>query len=165
MTGKLSDRPMIRAASIPHLGQITPTAAFGLRAIRSLLARLDASWPLTVLWMSPALRVGAGLSRNESLSFAKAWLFRISPRSHAIGVPAKPPTFVDTTHRFATFPSPANISIGKMVPGRRIVPYTTVSVRRRKDVIVGICRPGRRCLGVASRGRRHCRAQFLHRLR
>jgi hypothetical protein len=27
MTGKLSDRPMMRAASIPHLGQATPTAA------------------------------------------------------------------------------------------------------------------------------------------
>ena len=24
--GKLSDRPMIRAASMPHLGQTTPTA-------------------------------------------------------------------------------------------------------------------------------------------
>jgi hypothetical protein len=27
MMGRLSDRPMMRAASIPHLGQTTPTAA------------------------------------------------------------------------------------------------------------------------------------------
>jgi hypothetical protein len=33
MTGKLSDRPMIRAASIPHLGQTTPTAVLVRRAI------------------------------------------------------------------------------------------------------------------------------------
>jgi hypothetical protein len=39
---------MIRAASIPHLGQTTPTAALGLRAIRSLLTPLDAGRPLTV---------------------------------------------------------------------------------------------------------------------
>jgi hypothetical protein len=39
---------MILAASIPHLGQTTPTAAFGLRAIRSLLTPLDAGRPLTV---------------------------------------------------------------------------------------------------------------------
>ena len=40
---------MIRAASMPHLGQTTPTAALGLRAIRSLLTRLDAAASLTVL--------------------------------------------------------------------------------------------------------------------
>lgn len=51
MTGRLSDRPMILAASIPHLGQTTPTAALGLRAIRSLLTHLDASRPQTVLDM------------------------------------------------------------------------------------------------------------------
>ena len=39
---------MIRAASIPHLGQTTPTAALGLRAIRSLLTPLDADGALTV---------------------------------------------------------------------------------------------------------------------
>jgi hypothetical protein len=39
---------MMRAASMPHLGQITPTAVLGLRAIPSLLTRLDAASALTV---------------------------------------------------------------------------------------------------------------------
>lgn len=71
MTGRLSDRPMIRAASIPHLGQTTPTAALGLRAIRSLLTRLDASAPLTVLCI-PEISVTAhpSLRMSENTSFS-----------------------------------------------------------------------------------------------
>jgi hypothetical protein len=60
----------MRAASIPHLGQITPTAVLGLRAIRSLLTSLDADEARTVLSMPTTTaavpRFRPGLSENES---------------------------------------------------------------------------------------------------
>src|SRR5262245_59731390 len=97
MTGRLSDRPMIRAASIPHLGQTTPTAALGLRPIRSLLTRLDANGPPTVLNIST-------LSGNESL-FVKR-----SPLRETMQEPPLEwlfdPTFVDTTAPAPTFLCP-----------------------------------------------------------
>jgi len=56
---------MIRAASIPHLGQTTPTAALGLRAMPSLLTRLDAGWPLTVRCM-PLISARRGICPEVS---------------------------------------------------------------------------------------------------
>lgn len=71
---------MIRAASIPHLGQTTPTAALGLRAIRSLLTCLDADPPVTVLGIpviSVCPRIGPRVSVNESLLRCKRAIFAI----------------------------------------------------------------------------------------
>jgi hypothetical protein len=66
MTGKLSDRPMMRAASMPHRGQITPTAVLGLLAIPSLLTRLDAASALTVRMILQTLK-SRKVSRNTSI--------------------------------------------------------------------------------------------------
>jgi hypothetical protein len=96
MTGKLSDLPIILAASIPHLGQMTPTAALVLRAIRSLLTRLDAGWPPTVLntptlVLSVAACFGPGLSGNTSFSPRETAIFPMYRGSHARGAPTSGP--------------------------------------------------------------------------
>jgi hypothetical protein len=116
MMGRLSDRPMIRAASIPHLGQTTPTAAFGLRAIRSLLTRLDAVGPLTVL-VTTLLSVQPGIwprvSVFTSLFRPKTPIFPTDAQSmQDFARPPHPsdrthPTFVDTTPGAPTFPYPS----------------------------------------------------------
>jgi hypothetical protein len=75
---------MIRAASIPHLGQTTPTAALGLRAIRSLLTRLDADWPPTVLctaFRSATPRICPLVSGIESFLSSKPSIFPINSKT------------------------------------------------------------------------------------
>ena len=99
MTGRLSDRPMIRAASIPHLGQTTPTAALGLRAIRSLLTRLDASAPPTVLCIpeiSAAARLSPRVSENTSFLEAKSAFSPVNLKSmqDSTPAPARQPPYI-----------------------------------------------------------------------
>ena len=104
---------MIRAASIPHLGQTTPIAALGLRAIRSLLTRLDANGPPTVLNIpTPSAR-----RRDEAESVWKGFAISLQNASKlhkenrartAVRVTALCLTFVDTTVTGPTFPSPVD---------------------------------------------------------
>ena len=101
---------MIRAASMPHLGQTTPTAALGLRAIRSLLTRLDATASLTVLSipeMSATACLRAPVLEDASFLRGKS-VFLLSFGKHARNRPTRSrsrPTFVDTTAGEPTFPS------------------------------------------------------------
>ena len=113
MTGRLSDRPMIRAASIPHLGQTTPTAALGLRAIRSLLTRLDANRLPTVL-------IGLPVSGFASLPASKLSIFPINPETMQKPAPGCPLVqsavhLCITTLGQPTFPSPFDWSFSRPV--------------------------------------------------
>jgi len=87
---------MIRAASMPHLGQTTPTAALGLRAMRSLLTRLDAMASLTVLSIpeiSATARLCAPVSEDVSFLRGKS-VFLLSMRKACKKAPhafAQPP--------------------------------------------------------------------------
>ena len=126
---------MIRAASIPHLGQTTPTAAFGLRAIRSLLMPLDAGRPLTVR-----------VSEIESFRVLKFTTFAIQSetcKSRPTAAAAAYPTFVDTTAGTATFPWAWDPGISGRQPTfvDILVPWTSGN-----DAIVGdlACKSKRR---------------------
>jgi hypothetical protein len=122
---------MIRAASMPHLGQTTPTAALGLRAIRSLLTRLDATASLTVLSipeMSATACLRAPVLEDASFLRGKS-VFLLSFGKHARNRPTRSrsrPTFVDTTANQPTFPSDAHWShlpVSRHYPTSLLVVY------------------------------------------
>jgi hypothetical protein len=64
MTGKLSDRPMIRAASIPHLGQTTPTAVLVRRAIIRSYRLRRPNGPVGFVRWTPGAFVTAAASED-----------------------------------------------------------------------------------------------------
>ena len=130
---------MMRAASIPHLGQITPTAVLGLRAIRSLLTSLDADGLRTVrsrpTTTSAAPRFRPGLYEIESFLGRSTAVFLMKCGNVQDGVPTMALTFVDTTVAGPTFPSPCKK--GRTRPFGA-TSYIVVSTMASIYVIVGI---------------------------
>ena len=150
MTGKLSDRPMILAASIPHLGQTTPTAALGLRAMRSLLTRLDASWPSTVLptlfELTCIVALSPGMSGNQSFPARNSRVFFVRTHHHARRRPERaavlrPHSCIRhrQTRHFRDLPILCRTSeSGRGSRGGARHSYMVVCVQINLDAIVGI---------------------------